>query len=97
MARTHERATTLAVSREEAQHASLLLLRARHAALVVIVLCAITEHCTGEKPLSVGARPRWDVPAAVSNAKPSAACEVTPRAPALAVSREEVQHSRLQH
>ena len=50
---------------------------------------------TGEKPLSFGARPWCGVPASASNAKSAAACETTARAPALAVSREEAQHSRL--
>ena len=62
---TRGRATVLAASREVAKHASLLMLRARRAALVVDGRCTIKGHCTGERPLSFGARPWSDVPAAV--------------------------------
>ena len=34
-------------------------------------LCLSKEHCAGERPLSSGARPWCDVPAAASNAKPA--------------------------
>ena len=80
----------LAVSREEAQHSA----------------CAARAPCcagcgrhmprkgtAGERPLSFGARPWCDVPAAASNAKP--APRVIASAPALAVSGEEAQHSSL--
>ena len=48
-----------------------LAVRARRAALVVVGSCLIERHCTGERPLSFGARPWCDVPAAASNAKPA--------------------------
>ena len=67
-----ERATALALSREEAQHASLR--RARRAALVVVGPCSIEGHCTSERPLFFGARPCCDVPAAASNTQPVCAC-----------------------
>ena len=59
---TREHGTALAVSREEAQHASLL--RARRAALVVVGPCTRQGHCPDKRPLSFGARPWCDVPAA---------------------------------
>ena len=70
---TQAHAPALAVSGEEAQHSSLL--RARRAALVVVGLGSIEGRRVGGKPLSFGARPWCDVPAAASNAKPAAACE----------------------
>ena len=60
-----ERANALTISQEEAQHASLLL-RARRAGLVAVVPCTTNGHCTSRKPLSFGARPWCDVPAAAS-------------------------------
>ena len=56
---TRKCATSLAVSLNEAQHASLL--RACHASLVAIGLCTMKGHCTGEKPLSFGTRTWCDV------------------------------------
>ena len=43
-----------------------LAARARRSALVVVGLCPLEGHCTSERPLSFGARPCCDVPAAVS-------------------------------
>ena len=60
-----ERTNALSISQEEVQHASLLLC-ARRAALVVVGPCAINGHYTSRKPLSFGARPWCDVPAAAS-------------------------------
>ena len=42
--------------------------RARRAALAVVGLSAMQEHCTGERPLPFDARPLCDEPAAASNA-----------------------------
>jgi len=56
-----ERANALAISQEEAQHASLLL-RVRRATLVVVGPCVTNGHYTSRKPLSFGARPWCDVP-----------------------------------
>ena len=42
----------------------------RGAGLVVVGPYPIQGHCTGERPLSFGARPCCNVPAAASNAKP---------------------------
>ena len=47
-----------------------LVARAHSAALVVVAPCPTKWHCTGEKPLSFGARPCCDVPPATSNAQP---------------------------
>ena len=44
---------------------------AHRAALVVVGLSRMQEHCLGGRPLSFGARPWCDVPAAASNAKPA--------------------------
>ena len=43
-----------------------LVEHARHAALIVMVLCPMNSHRTGERPLSFGARPWCDIPAASS-------------------------------
>jgi hypothetical protein len=51
---TRERATALAVSREEVQHASLIL--ARRAALVVVGPFTREGHCTDKRPLSARGR-----------------------------------------
>ena len=67
----------LAISGEEAHHASWLL-RARRAALVVVGMYAVEGRCTGERPLSFGARPWCDLPAAASNSK-LAVCEAQVR------------------
>ena len=72
-----------------------LAARARRAALVVVGLCPTEGHCAGERPLSFGARPWCDVPAAASNAKPAPRGSRGAGAPALAVSGEEAQHSSL--
>ena len=53
----------------------------------------IKRHCTGEKPLSFGARPRYDVPAAASTLRSRLPRDTRSRATALAVSREETQHA----
>ena len=45
--------------------------RARHAALVVVGSYPTQGHCTGEKPLSLGARPWCAVLAAASKAQPA--------------------------
>ena len=71
--------------------------RARRAALVMVGLGLIKERCTDGRLLSFGARPWCDVPAAAFSANPAAACAASARAPALAVSGEEAQYSRLLH
>ena len=48
-----------------------LAARARRAVMAVVGLCCMQGHCTGERPLSFGARPWCDVPAAASNAQPA--------------------------
>ena len=58
-------------------------------------LMLLKGHCAGERPLSFGARPWCDVPAAASNAKPAPRVSRGAGAPALAVSGEEAQHSSL--
>ena len=68
---TRERATALAVSREEAQHASLL--RARAVPRWLWSFMHYERRCTGERPLSFGARPWCDVPAAASKNQPAVA------------------------
>ena len=70
--------------------------RASRAALVVVAARTINGHCTGEKPLSIGARPRCDVPAVATQNQPLFASHGTrERATALTVSREEAQHASL--
>ena len=91
--RSRKSATALAVSREEARHARLR--RACRAAPVVVTSRTIQGHCTGERPLSIVARPWCDVPAAVPNAKPAFAWRARERVTALAVYQEEAQHVRL--
>ena len=49
-----------------------LAARARRAALVGVAPCTVRGHCTSERPLSFGAWPCSDVPAAASNAKQAA-------------------------
>ena len=78
---------------EEAQHSSLL--RVRAVPRWLWSAHAYEGHCTGERPLSFGARPWCDVPAAASNAKPAPRGSRGAGAPALAVSGEEAQHSSL--
>ena len=87
-------APTIAATREEAQHSSLLL-RARLSALVVVGPCPLEGHCSGERPRSFGARPWCDVPAAISNAKPASRVSCGAGAPTIAATREEAQHSGL--
>ena len=65
------------------------------AALVVIGSCTMKGHCTGEKPLSFGARPWCGVPAAASTLRSRTLRGTRGRAIALAVSRQEAQHARL--
>ena len=84
------RAPALAVSEEEAQHSRML--RARHAALVVVDVGPRSRCCTDRRRFSFGTRLWCDVPAAASNAKPAAACEASARVPALAVSGKQAQH-----
>ena len=71
-----------------------LAARARRAALVVVGL-PYKGRCDGERPLSFGARPWCDVPAAASNFKPAPRGLRGAGAAALAVSGEETQHSSL--
>ena len=66
-----------------------LATRARGAALVVVALCTIQGHRTGERPLSSGARLSCDVLAAASNTQHAFAWRARKRATALAVSRED--------
>ena len=62
-------ATALAVRREQGA-ARTLATRERRAALDVIGPCPTKVHCTGEKPLSLGARPCFDVPDAAFHERP---------------------------
>ena len=87
-----ECATSLAVSREEAQHASVL--RARRAALVAVASRTRKGHCTGERPLSFGARTWCDMPAAASQNQPAFAWHARARHCSRCRSREEAQHAR---
>ena len=63
--------------------------------MAVIGLCLVQRRRTGERALSFGARPWCDVPAAASNFKPAPRGSRGAGAAALAVSREETQHSSL--
>ena len=78
-----ELARLLADSGEEAQHQSVL---------VVIGPCPVKGRQSSGSPLSVGARPWCDVPAAPSSAKLAPRVKRHSSAPALAVSEEEAQH-----
>ena len=72
--------------------------RTRHAALVVVDLCAVKERCAGERPLSFGARLWCNVPAAASGAKPAPAvtrARTRAQAPALTISGGKAQYSSL--
>ena len=69
-------------------------MRARHATLVVVDFYPTQDHCIGERPLSIGARPCRDVPAAVWNTQPAFAWRTRERATALDVSQDEAQHAR---
>ena len=71
-----------------------LAARARRAALVVVGPRPANGAATGKRPLSFGARPWCDVPAAASNSKP-APLGLRRRRAVLAVSGEEAQHSSL--
>ena len=51
--------------------ANKLAARARRATQISIIPNLMKGHCTGESPLSFGARPWCDAPAAASNAKPA--------------------------
>ena len=62
--RTRGRVTALAISREEAQHASLLGMR--HVVLFVVGRFSRQGASIGERPLSVGVWTWYDVPAAAS-------------------------------
>ena len=73
----------------------MLATRARGAALVVVASCTLQSHRNGKRPLSIGARPWCDVPAAVSNAQPAFVWRSRERATALAVYQEEAQHAYL--
>ena len=66
----------------------------RRAGRVVVGPRSIEGHCTGGKPLSFGARPWNDVPAAASTLRSRLSRDARARATALAVSREEAQHAR---
>ena len=86
-------ASALAISGEEAQH-SRLLLRA---------LCRAGRRCSIPHrralrrwwPLSIGTRLWCDVPSAASDVKPAPRVSRDAGVPALAVSGEDAQHSRL--
>ena len=67
----------------------------RGAGLIVVGPYPIQGHRTGERPLSFGARPCCDVPAAASNAKPAFAWSARECASALAVYQEEAPHACL--
>jgi len=69
--RKKKRHRACSLSLEKAQHARLRCVRA---ALVGVGPCPMEAHCASETALSLGARPRSDVPAAVSNKQLSCAC-----------------------
>ena len=60
---------------------------------VLVAACNVKGHCNGERPLSIGARPCCDVPAAASEAQPAFAWSARERATALAAYQEEAQHA----
>ena len=84
--RARERATALAVFRNEAQQACALATRARRTAPIVVASCMMQDHCTGEEPLFIGARPCCDVPAAASEAQPPFSRGEHPSAPLRSLS-----------
>ena len=91
---TRVSATSVAVSREVAKHASLP--RARRAAPVVIRPRTTERHITGEGPLYIGARPSRDVRAVTSK------CSWYSRgtraiATAVAVTQEMAKYATLPH
>ena len=61
--------------------------------MAVVGLCYMQGHCTGERPLSFGARPWCDVPAAVSKVQPAFAWHARVCVTAMDVSREEAPHA----
>ena len=63
-------APALAVSGEETHHSGFLL-RARHAAVVVVGVGPTDRRCSDERPFYFGARSWCDVPTEASNAKPA--------------------------
>ena len=70
--------------------------RVRRAALVVGSPCTKQGYCTGESPLSLGARPWYDVPAAAyQNLLAFAWHGARGRTTAFAVSRTEAHHASL--
>ena len=69
--------------------------RARRAALDVASLGPIEERRTGGRLLLLASCRGLTFLTAASNAKPAAACEGSARAPLLAFSRKETQHSSL--
>ena len=68
---TRARATEVAASREEAQHARVL--GARRVALVVVGPRSFKAHWAGDRPLSFGTCPQCNVIGAASNAQPALA------------------------
>ena len=92
--RTRERATALALSGEEARQARLAT-RARRAARDMVAFRTIQDHCTSEKPLSLGTRPCCVVPAEAANTqKAFVARRTRERATAPTLFQEEA-HARL--
>ena len=90
---TRERGTALAVSREEAQHASLL--RARRASLIVVGPCTRQGHCRVKRSLSFGAPPWCHVPAAASQNQPAFAWHARARYCACCFSGGDAAHELL--
>ena len=86
-------ASALSVSGKEAQHSACCA----RAVLRWSVICLLPTkgRCDSERPLSFGAQPWCDVPAAASNFKPAPRGLRGAGAAALAVSGEETQHSSL--
>ena len=74
-----------------------LAARTRRAALALAGSCTRQGHCTGERLLSFDVRPWCDVPDAASQRQNrlAFASHALARATALAVSREEAQHTSL--
>ena len=73
----------------------MLAKRVRGAGLDVVASYMIQKHCSGGRPLSFGARPCCDVPAAASNTQQTFSWRTRERATALAVSPDEAEHARL--
>ena len=91
---TRARATALATSQEEAQHASFTRVRAVPGGLWSVGQRRKEGHCTGSEPLFFGARPWCDVPAAASNAQRFRVAGA--RAPPFWLSLEEAQLDALE-